>query len=178
MAFQFDSDSQKKVPDMMPPRERIGKFSLLVIGAFVLLIVSLFAWHPMATAVRGVLARRNAKEAQQATAAKDWVKAHQAVTLARQRAPEDEEVMLAMVAFLKVTGSDPGGLAQYLQRLKVKRPLTAEEELTLGRALISSGKTKDAREVYEKLPLKQSTQQPGLELLSSIPSSNVGNSLI
>ncbi|WP_397380463.1 tetratricopeptide repeat protein [Prosthecobacter sp.] len=168
MAFQFDSDSQKKIPDQIPPRERIGKFSLLVIGAFVLLIVCLFAWHPMATAVRGVLARRNAKEALQATAAKDWVKAHQAVTLARQRAPEDEEVMLAMVAFLKATGSDPGGLAQYLQKLKLKRPLTAEEELTLGRALISSGKTKDAREVYEKLPLKQSTQQPGLELLSSI----------
>lgn len=168
MAFQFDSNSQKKIPDQVPPRERIGKFSMLVIGAFVLLIVCLFAWHPMTTAVHGVLARRNAKEALQATAAKDWVKAHQALTLARQRAPEDEEVMLAMVAFLKATGSDPGGLAQYLQRLKVKRPLTAEEELTLGRALISSGKTKDARVVYEKLPLKQSTQQPGLELLSSI----------
>ncbi|WP_395732568.1 hypothetical protein [Prosthecobacter sp.] len=168
MAFQFDSHSQKQIPDQMPPQERIGKFSLLVIGAFVLLIVCLFAWHPMATAVRGVLARRNAKEAQEATAAKDWVKAHQAVTLARQRAPEDEEVMLAMVAFLKATGSDPGRLAQQLQRLKLKRPLTAEEELTLGRALISSGKTKDAREVYEKLPLKQSTEHTGLELLSSI----------
>lgn len=168
MAFQFDSDSQTKIPEKMPPQERIGKFSILVIGAFVLLVVFLFAWHPIATAVRGVLARRNAKEALQATAAKDWVKAHQAMILARQRAPDDEEVILAMVEFLKATGSDPGGLAQYLQRLKVKRPLTAEEELTLGRALISSGKTKDAREVYEKLPLKQSTQQPGLELLSSI----------
>jgi len=168
MAFQFDSHSQKKIPDQMPPQERIGKFSLLVIGAFVLLIVCLFAWHPLVAAVHGVLARRNAKEAQEATAAQDWVRAHQAVTLARQRAPEDEEVMLAMVAFLKATGSDPGGLAQQLQRLKLKRPLTAEEELTLGRALISSGKTKDAREVYEKLPLKQSTEQTGLELLSSI----------
>ena len=168
MAFQFDSDSQKKIPDKMPPPERIGKFSLLVIGAFVLLIVCVFAWHPMTTAVRGVLARRNAKEAQKATAAKDWVKAHQALMLARQRAPEDEEVMLAMVDFLKATGSDAGGLAQQLQRLRLKRPLTAEEELTLGRALISSGKTKDAREVYEKLPPKESTQQPGLELLSSI----------
>ncbi len=168
MAFQFDSDSQKKIPDQMPPKERVGRFSVLVIGAFVMVIVSLFAWHPLAKAVRGVMARRNAKEAREATAAKDWVKAQQAVTLARQRAPEDEEVMLAMVEFLKATGSDAGGLAQYLQRLKLKRPLTAEEELTLGRALISSGKTKDARVVYEKLPLKESTQKPGLELLSSI----------
>ncbi len=168
MAFQFDSDSQKKIPDMMLPRKRIGKFSWLVLGAFGLLIVSLIAWHPVTTAVRAGLARRNAKEAVAATAAKDWMKAHQALMLARQRAPEDEEVILAMVTFLKATGSDPGGLAQHLQRLKLKRALTAEEELMLGRALISSGKTKDAREVYEKLPLQQSTQQPGLELLSSI----------
>lgn len=168
MAFQFDSDSQKKIPDMKLPRKRIGKFSWLVLGAFGLLIVSLIAWHPVTSVVRGMLARRNAKEAVAATAAKDWMKAHQALMLARQRAPEDEEVILAMVTFLKATGSDPGGLAQHLQRLKLKRPLTAEEELMLGRALISSGKTKDAREVYEKLPMKQSTQQPGLELLSSI----------
>ncbi|WP_300933126.1 hypothetical protein [Prosthecobacter sp.] len=168
MAFQFDSDSQKKIPDMKPPRERIGKFSWLVMGAFGLLVVSLIAWHPVTAALRAVLARRNAKEVLEATAAKDWVRAHQAMTLARQRAPEDEEVIVAMVTFLKATNSDPGGLAQLLQRLKLKRPLTAEEELTLGRALIASGKTKDAREVYEKLPVKQSTQQPGLELLSSI----------
>jgi hypothetical protein len=168
MAFRFDSDSQQKIPDQVPPKERIGRFSLVVMGAFGLLIISLFTWHPATTAVRAVLARRNAKEAQEATVAKDWVKAHQALMLARQRAPEDEEVIVAMVAFLKATGSDPGGMAQQLLRLKQKRPLTAEEELMLGRALISSGKTKDAREVYEKLPLKQSTRQPGLELLSSI----------
>ncbi len=168
MAFQFDPDSQTKIPEKEPPRERIGKFSLLVLGSFGLLLVCLFAWHPVAGALRVSLARRSAKEAVKATEAKDWVNAYQALLLARQRAPEDEEVMLAMVTFLKATGSDPSGLAQQLQQLKLKRPLTAEEELTLGRALISSGKTKDAREVYEKLPLKQSTQQPGLELLSSI----------
>ncbi|MBN8422335.1 MAG: hypothetical protein J0L73_25695 [Verrucomicrobia bacterium] len=168
MAFQFDSDSQKKIPEQAPPRERIGKFSLVVMGGFVLLLAGVMAWRPATTMVRGMMARRNAKEALVATAAKDWMKAHQAVTLARQRAPEDEEVMLAMVEFLKATGSDPAGLAQYLQRLKAKRPLTAEEELTLGRALISSGKTKDAREVYDKLPPKETTRQPGMELLASI----------
>lgn len=168
MAFQFDSDSQKKIPEMMPPKERIGKFSLVVMGGFALLLAGVLAWRPATTMARGMLARKNAKEALVATAAKDWMKAHQAVTLARQRAPEDVEVILAMVEFLKATGSDPAGLTQYLQKLRTKRPLTAEEELTLGRALISSGKTKDAREVYEKLPPKQSTQQPGMELLASI----------
>lgn len=168
MAFQFDSESQQRIPVMQPPRERIGKFSLLVMGSFGLLVVVLVGWHPATAVVRGYLARRNAKEVLVATEAKDWVRAHQALMLARQRAPQDEEVMLAMVEFLKATGSDPGGLAQELQRLKLKRPLTADEELTLGRALISSGKTKDAREVYEKLPARQSTQKTGLELLSSI----------
>lgn len=168
MAFTFDSNSQQPVPQHLPPRERIGKFSLLVMGGFVLLIATLLAWHPVATAARAALARKNAKEAQEATEAKDWVRAYQALILARQRAPEDAEVLMAWVAFLKATGSDAGGLAQTLRLLQKQRALTEEEELTLGRALIASGKTKDAREVYEKLPLVQSTRQPGLELLSSI----------
>ena len=88
--------------------------------------------------------------------------------LARQRAPEDEEVLMAMVAFLEASGVDPGGLAQNLRLLKKKRPLTEEEELLFGSALITSGKIKEAREVYEKLPLTQSTRQSGLELLSKI----------
>jgi hypothetical protein len=168
MAFQFDSDSQQKIPEMAPPRERIGKFSLLVLGAFGMLITGLFAWHPLATAAKAAMARKNAKEAQEATEAKDWVRAYQALTLARQRAPEDVEVLTAWVVFLQESGADPSGLAQYLRLLKMKRPLTEEEELLLGRALITSGKTKDAREVYEKLPAQQSTRQSGLELLSSI----------
>ncbi len=168
MAFQFDSDSQQKIPTSRPPRERIGKFSLLVLGAFGLLIVSLFAWHPVMTAAKAALARQNAKEAREATEAKDWVRAYQALTLARQRAPEDVEVLTAMVGFLKATGSDPSGLAQNLRMLAKQRALTEEEELLLGRALITGGKTKDARVVYEKLPAQQSTRQSGLELLSSI----------
>ena len=168
MSFQFDSDSQQKIPTVTPPRERIGKFSLLVLGAFGMLIIGLFAWHPLATAAKAAMARKNAQEAMEATEMKDWVRAYQSLTLARQRAPEDVEVLTAWVEFLKETGSDPGGLAQTLRLLAKQRPLTEEEGLLLGRALITSGKTKDAREVYEKLPAQQSTRQSGLELLSSI----------
>lgn len=168
MAFQFDPDSQNKVPDQAPPRERIGKFSLLMLIAFGLLVVLLIAWHPLAKTVRAGLAHRNAREAQAAIAAQDWRRAHEALTLARQRAPEDVEVILAAVEFLKATGSDPGGLAQQLRQLAHQRPLSEEEELLLGRSLISSGKTEDACEVYQKLPLQKSTHRPGLELLSSI----------
>ncbi|WP_395744498.1 hypothetical protein [Prosthecobacter sp.] len=168
MAFQFDSESQQKIPEQAPPRERIGKFSLLVMGGFGMLLLGLFAWHPVTRAARAALGRKNAKEANEATEAKDWTRAYQALVLARQRAPEDEQVLLAWVAFLKASGADAGGLAQTLQTLKKQRPLTEDEELLLGRSLIASGKTKDARAVYEKLPAQQSTRQAGLTLLSDI----------
>ena len=168
MAFQFDPDSQNKVPDHGPHQVRIGKFSLLALTAFGLLVILLFAWNPIATTARAALARQNAKEALEATAAQDWRRAYQALTLARQRAPEDVEVIMAMVTFLKATGSDPGSLAQQLQLLAQQRPLTEEEELLLGRSLISSGKIKDARAAYEKMPSQQSARQSSLELLASI----------
>lgn len=168
MAFRFDSDSQQKIPDQRLPRKRVGNFSLLVLGAFGLLIVTLFAWHPVTKALRAALGRRNAREVHEAMSAKDWVRAYKAAQLARQRAPEDEEVILAQVALLKTSGADPSGLAQQLLLLKNLRPLTEEEELTQGRALIAAGKTKDARVVYEKLPAQQSMKKAGLELLASI----------
>ncbi len=168
MAFQFDSETQQQIPKQAPPKERIGKFSILIMAAFGLLIIVLLAWRPVADAANVALARRNAKEAHAAIEMQDWPRAYEALTLARQRAPQDVEVITAMVAFLKITGADAGGLAQQLRLLAQVRTLTEEEELLLGRSLISSGKTQDARTVYEKLPLQQSTRQPGLELLSSI----------
>ena len=41
MAFEFRPDSQQPVPDMEPPKERIGKFSLFFISSFGLLLVAL-----------------------------------------------------------------------------------------------------------------------------------------
>jgi hypothetical protein len=168
MAFQFDSHFQQPIAQQPRPKERIGKFSLLVMSAFGLLVIALFAWKPVADAANAALARRNAKEAHAAIEMQDWSRAYEALKLARQRAPQDVEVITAMVAFLEATGSDAGGLAQQLKQLAQLRTLTEEEELLLGRSLIASGKTLDARAVYEKLPLLQSTRQPGLELLSSI----------
>jgi hypothetical protein len=168
MAFEFIPDSQQPVPEMEPPKERIGKFSLFFISSFGLLLVVLLSWRTMSDAAHAALARQNTREAREAISEKDWKRAYDAISLARTRAPEDVEVIATMVEFLKVTGADPGGLAQQLRRLAQKRALTAEEELLLGRSLIASGKTEDARVIYEKLPLVQSTQQPGMELLSSI----------
>ncbi|MCB1276966.1 hypothetical protein [Prosthecobacter sp.] len=168
MAFEFIPDSQQPVPEMEPPKERIGKFSIFLLSSFGLLLLILLSWGTLRDAAHAALARQNAKEAQEAIESKDWKRAYDALVLARTRAPEDVEVITTMVEFLKVTGADPGGLAQQIRLLEQKRVLTAEEELLLGRSLIASGKTKDAREIYEKLPVKESVEKPGMELLSSI----------
>ncbi len=168
MAFEFNTESQQEIPDMAPPKERISRFHILVLLAFGMLVTILLSWGSISAAVRTALARRNAKEAREAIATQDWNRAYQSLALARQRAPEDIEVIRAMVAFYQATGSDPSGLAQQLRLLAAQQPLTEEEDLLLGRSLIASGKTTEARGVYEKMPLGNSTHKPGLELLSSI----------
>lgn len=168
MAFQFIPDSQQQIPDMAPPQERVRRFHLLVLLLFGIFVVILFSWGSISAAVRTALARRNAKDACEAITNQDWRLAYQSLVLAQQRAPEDVQVIRAMVAFYEATGSDPSGLAQQLRRLAVQQPLNAQEELLLGRSLIASGKTDEARKVYEKMPLGNSTNKPGLELLSSI----------
>lgn len=168
MAFEFNTDSQQGIPDMEPPKERIRRFHLFVLLVFGIFVIILLSWGSISAAVRTTLARRNVKEAREAIATQDWRRAFQALALAQQRAPEDIEVIRAMVAFYQATGSDPTGLAQQLRRLAALQPLTGQEELLLGRSLIASGKTDEAREVYEKMPLGNSTHKPGLELLSSI----------
>jgi hypothetical protein len=87
---------------------------------------------------------------------------------ARRWAPEDVEVIRVVIEFLKVSGSDPGALIQQLRKLAEKQPLTEEEQVLLGRTLAATGKTDEARTVYDRMPLSTSTKKPALELLSSI----------
>lgn len=168
MAFHFNSDSQQEISEVVPPKERINRFHILVLLAFAILVGILFSWGFISTAFRSAFARHNAKEALEAIGDKDWNRAFQALALAQQRAPQDSEVIRAMIAFHQASGYDPGGLAQQLRRLSTQQTLTEQEELLLGRSLIATGKTDEAREVYEKMPISNATLKPGLELLSSI----------
>lgn len=168
MAFHFDPQSQQTIPEVEPPKERLGMFSIAIVAAFVLLCLTWLAWRPISNATRAALARNNADEARVAIGNQDWSRAYQALILARNRAPSDVEVIEAWVEFLKTTGHDPAGLAQQLRVLEQQRPLTADEDLLLGRSLIATGKTDEAREVYEELPPDRSTHGAGLELLSGI----------
>lgn len=168
MAFQFNPDEQQQIPEMTPPPERVGRFSIAIIGAFVTLILVWSAWTPAASAVKAALGRRCAREAHVALEAKNWGRAAEQTIAARRWAPEDVEVIRVVVEFLKLSNSDPGGLAQQLRRLAEKTTLTEEEHLLLGRTLANTGKTDEARTVYEQLPLSVSTRKPALELLSVI----------
>lgn len=168
MAFEFNSDSQQQVPDLPPPQESVSWFYLGIILTFGIVIAVFFGWNPAANAFRAMLARQDAAAAQDAIFAEDWSRAGQHLFHARRRAPNDVAVLRAMVAFYQATGADPAGLAQQLRLLSEQQPLSTEEELQLGNALIAAGKTVEAREVYEKLPASTSTPQPGLKLLSSI----------
>jgi len=168
MAFEFNSDSQQQVPDMTPPRERVGWFYAGILLTFTVLIGVWIAWKPAANAVRSMLARQEAAAAQEAVSEQDWSRAAHHLLQARQKAPADATVIRAMVAFYQATGTDPAGLAQQLRLLAEQQPLSTEEDLLLGNALIATGKTTEARAVYAKLPASDNAPQPGLKLLSSI----------
>jgi hypothetical protein len=168
MSSSFDPNSQQQMPDMPPPKERLGWFNVIIFSAFALLITVWFAWSPVTSALKVALGRRCATEARVALKSKDWARAAEQIIAARRWAPEDVEVIRVIVEFLKLSGSDPGGLAQQLRKLAEKTPLSEEEQMLLGRTLALNGKTQEAREVYEQLSLSASTRKPGLDLLSTI----------
>ena len=138
MSFDFKPDSQQQIPDMPPPQERVGRFSITIGAAFVLLLVVWFAWNPVATAVKAAYGRRCAREARAALGAKEWSRAVEQTIAARRWAPEDVEVIRVVIEFLKVSGSDPGALVQQLRKLAEKQPLTEEEQMLLGRTLAAT----------------------------------------
>lgn len=149
-------------------RGHIGPFTIGVALSLVILAGIWLGWTPAAQAVRAWRAEKSAASARAAIAAEDWPNASRLLAEARARDPENAEVIAATVEFLKATKADPGGLAQQLGLLEKHRPLTDEETLLLGRALITSGRTAEARKIYDKLPLSIGTRPAGLQLLAEI----------
>jgi len=168
MLFDFNPDAQEPIPEMLPPKERRSRFSIAMTLAFLLLIGVSIVWNPVTDAMKTAWGRHCAREAHAALDAQDWSRAVEQTIAARNWAPEDVEVRRAVIEFLMMSGSDPGGLVMQLRALADKQPLTEEEQLLLGRTLAATGKTAEARVVYDRLPPKASSQKPALELLSSI----------
>lgn len=165
MSFDFNPDTQERIPEMQPPPERISRLNLVMLAAFVVMSVVWLAWSPIAAAFKTAMGRHYAQEAVACISGNDLAGAVPQIIAARRWAPEDVEVIRAVVAFHKTTGSDPAGLAQQLRLLAEKQPLTEEEELLLGTSLVTAGKAAEARAVYEKKP---STKPQSMELLSRI----------
>jgi len=168
MSFDFNSDSQQQVPDMLPPKEGIGAFTIIGLVSFVLLGTGWLCWSSITSAARSALARQDARAARASTEAKDWSRAYELLAKARSRAPADPEVMRARIDFLKVTGHDPGGLVQQLHEFDSVNPLEIEDQLLLGNTLVSMGKVAEARRVLERITPAADAQASSLELLSKI----------
>lgn len=168
MSFDFNPDTQERIPDMAPPQERIGRFNLVMLGAFILLSIVWLTWRPIASAFKAAMGRHYAQEALACISGNNLPGAVPQIIAARSWAPEEIEVIRAVVAFHKSAGSDPAGLAQQLRLLADKQPLTEEEELLLGKSLVISGKAAEARVVYEKMTPARSVRPQAVELLSGI----------
>jgi hypothetical protein len=167
-SFDFNPDSQQQQPVLAPPQERIGRFSIVVLSAFVMLALVWAAWNPLGSAAKAAMGRHHAREACGALDEKRWGLAVEHVRKARAWAPQDPEVIRAVVEFLNLSGGDPAGLAQQLQSLAEIEPLDPDEQIMLGRSLAITGKTGEARAVYDKLPRDTSTSKEALEMLSGI----------
>jgi tetratricopeptide (TPR) repeat protein len=167
MSFDFNPDNQERIAEMQPPQERIGRLNFVILAAFVVMSIVWLAWGPIRTAFKAAIGRHYAQEAMACISGNDLSGAVPQIIAARRWAPEDVEVIRAVIAFHKITGSDPAGLAQQLRLLAEKQPLTEEEELLLGTSLVTAGKTAEARKVYEKSSSAKSHSQ-SLELFSRI----------
>lgn len=165
MSFDFNPDHQERIPEMPPPQERIGRLNLVMLATFVVMSVVWLAWSPIRRAFKEMIGRHYAQEAMACISGNNLSGAVPQIIAARRWAPEDVEVIRAVIAFHKTTGSDPAGLAQQLRLLAEKQALTEEEELLLGTSLVTSGKTAEARKVYEK---SSSAKPQSLELFSRI----------
>ena len=168
MAFQFNSDSQGQATKTTVPRRGIGMFSICIIGSFILLLGVVLAWSPLSSAAKTAWGRQYAKEAQAAISGNDLSAAVPKIIAARRWAPEDVEVIRVVVEYLKTTNSDPSSLSQQLKLLATKQALTTDEEVLLGKSLIATRKTAEARALYEKMASSGGASSAKLNLLSSL----------
>ncbi len=168
MAFQFNSDSQEQASKIARSRERIGPLSITIITSFFLLLGVVLAWNPIASAAKTAWGRQCAKEAQAAISANDLSAALPKIMAARQWAPEDVEVIRVAVEYLKISNADPSMLVQQLKLLATKQALTSDEEVLLGKNLIATRKTAEARTLYEKMASSVGASPAKLNFLSSL----------
>jgi len=168
MAFQFNSDSPGQASKVARPRERIGPISITIITSFILMLGVVLAWSPLSSAAKTAWGRQYAKDAKAAIAANDLSGAVPKISAARRWAPEDVEVIRVVVDYLKLTNSDPSALTQQLKLLATKQALTTDEEVLLGKNLIATRKTAEARTLYEKMATSVGASPAKLNLLSSL----------
>lgn len=167
MAFEFNSDSQEQLPKVTPPKERFGRFNLIMTCLLGTTVLGWLAWTPVTSAVKSHLAQSHASQARQAAESKDFQTAFDHIIKARRWGGDSVDVIRATIAVLQKT-NDHSTLTQQLRLLSEKVVLTAEEETLLAKSFIATGSTAEARKVYEKIPLGRTSTPASLDLLSRL----------
>ncbi len=144
---------------------------LLAIGctvAILLLSAIWLSWSPAERAMKRFWGRKHASEALEAMQNQNWVLAFRSLADARRWAPQDTEVLTAVIAVLDASKADPGGLAQTLETLGSLQPLTDAQRIMLADSLISTGKTIESWTAFEKISADEKSKSAALEVLAKL----------
>lgn len=153
-----------------PGRSRRG-FRLwiwLSAGAVAAVIALALGGKPLAQEVRVRYARHLAAQCVRHIEAQEWPAAVRALSSANRFGNEDPVVLRANVTFLTRTSNDPSSLIYTVRRLIAEGQAEPGDILILGRAHISIGEIREARQLYADLSAEEKEAKPGLELLAQI----------
>ncbi len=168
MSFDFKPNDRGPVELQQGPNPGIGKFNIFMFVSFALLLITVFTWGPLSSAFKRTWARHCAREAMASLATEDFGHAISQLFAAREWAPQDPEVLRAIITYLKTVQGNPADLEHHLRLLADKEPLTVEEQILYASTLITSGHANQARRIYDGLPQQALNGPEGMTLLSKL----------
>jgi tetratricopeptide (TPR) repeat protein len=149
----------------------------LVVLMIVTLVVLVFSGRTLYRQVRDFRARKAIEVAKTEIDNENWQSAFLAVQEAMKISPEEPEVLRTAAKLLLRTKGDPASMRHILLRLVNQPQATNEDRVTYGEALLLSGDSQKAREVYEALDAGEKKGRLGLELLAKIQDSEGNQAL-
>jgi hypothetical protein len=149
-------------------RFKAGPVTKACIVIFMLVVFWLVAGGFSIQGFKTWLARREARAVIQAVREERWAAAIEGIISARKLAPDDPEVLRAMIDFLKQTGSDRVTLAQLLRQLGDQEDLRLDDRLLWADTLLATGDASGARQVFEKIPLETRETAESLQIAAKL----------
>lgn len=168
MSFDFQPENQRAVEYELPKVPLIGRGSMFFFVLFLLVIAAVLARETVVSGFKVFWGRYHARDAVASLQADQLGHAIAEIIAARQWAPDDPEVLRAIITYLKTVDGDPRELAYQIRLLGTKTALSADERITYGQALANLGQLEEARSVYAALAPAEAATPDALKLLSRI----------